>query len=294
MKLNPGCRIPVLPEKTIWANLSINNNSMLEQRKKLIEEYLNYISHHQYLRQNAFFVKFISAEYNRKEYSQKNFIERLYNMKSYLPNLFNSEKTFCYTTDSNAVIQKERDNLIRLYKGLNELNCAMEEYKRLNEEQSNSMKRFLFSLNSMQNFSLDFKVNKEENQNEKEEMQTKYFSLFRKTYEKKEEFTQNIQKNILLKISSYLIEIKSLIDIFDRKEKEDQHLKNLKKANLNSNNWENAEEIRTHEIFVATINSQLLEEIKLFKIERENDLLQILQNFFKDKASHVRFLKQIE
>ncbi len=44
LNYNPGCRIHLMPEKSIWTNLNVNSNKILEKRRKQIEEYLNYIN----------------------------------------------------------------------------------------------------------------------------------------------------------------------------------------------------------------------------------------------------------
>ena len=62
---NPGCRIPTLPEKTIWTNLGVNNDSFLDRRKKDLETYLNYINRHKYLCRNAYFQEFLSDNFDK-------------------------------------------------------------------------------------------------------------------------------------------------------------------------------------------------------------------------------------
>ncbi len=73
LKLNPGCRIPNLPEKSIWCNLYLNNDNALEKRKNLIENYLQYIMNHKFLKNNSVFKIFLSEEMeNYKSFLNKN------------------------------------------------------------------------------------------------------------------------------------------------------------------------------------------------------------------------------
>ncbi len=92
IRFNPGCRIAPMPEKSIWCNLYVNNDYSLEKRKKSIEEYLNYINSHYYLRHNPIFNIFLSDDFERykTEYSKKSTIyDKIYALKEYFPNFFN-------------------------------------------------------------------------------------------------------------------------------------------------------------------------------------------------------------
>ena len=59
---NPGCRIPKLPEKSVWLNLAVNSENEVKKRQNEIEDFLNYVSQHKYLSQNPTFLKFISND----------------------------------------------------------------------------------------------------------------------------------------------------------------------------------------------------------------------------------------
>ena len=73
LKLNPGCRIPNLPEKSIWCNLYLNNDNALEKRKNQIENYLHLIMNHKFLHNNSIFKIFLSDEMeNYKNYLSRN------------------------------------------------------------------------------------------------------------------------------------------------------------------------------------------------------------------------------
>lgn len=70
IKLNPGCRIPNLPEKSIWCNLYLNNDNALEKRKNQIENYLTFIMNHKFLKNNSVFKIFLTEEMD----NYKNFL----------------------------------------------------------------------------------------------------------------------------------------------------------------------------------------------------------------------------
>lgn len=65
LETNPGCRVPSLPEKTIWTNLGVNNDTFLDKRKKDVEVYLNYINSHKYLSKNPYYQEFISDLFDK-------------------------------------------------------------------------------------------------------------------------------------------------------------------------------------------------------------------------------------
>jgi hypothetical protein len=91
IKFNPGCRIPPIPEKSIWCNFYVNNDYSLEKRKKQIEDYLNYINNHRYLNQNPIFLIFLSDDFERykTDYNNKSTIyDKLNSFKKYFPNFF--------------------------------------------------------------------------------------------------------------------------------------------------------------------------------------------------------------
>lgn len=71
--MNPGSRIPNLPEKSVWCNIYINNDNALEKRKYQIGEYLKYILNHKFLKYNQIFQIFLSEELQKyKNYISKN------------------------------------------------------------------------------------------------------------------------------------------------------------------------------------------------------------------------------
>jgi hypothetical protein len=78
--------------------------------------------------------------------------------------------------------------------------------------------------------------------------------------------------------------LKGLIEIFDRKEKEENKLAELVKHKDRTEEKEN--EINDQKFTLENLNHQLLQEISNFKNTRENDLLNIIKKFLKDKAEN--------
>jgi hypothetical protein len=159
LKYNPGCRIPILPEKNLWANINVNNSQLLEKRRKHIEEYLNYINNHKYLRLNPNFQIFISNDFekNKNEISHKGFLEKFSNISSIIPTMLKTHKMKGLSTiEDNKKLDKDRENLVRLLKATNELNLNMKEYVRINEEKTEAIKNIVFSTKNLRNFNLDF------------------------------------------------------------------------------------------------------------------------------------------
>lgn len=79
---------------------------------------------------------------------------------------------------------------------------------------------------------------------------------------------------------NYEIELKGLIDIFDRKEAEERTLSDMSKLDRNEDNINN---LHNQKKLVENLNLQLADEISNFKSSRENDILMIINKFFKDK-----------
>lgn len=131
IKYNPGCRIPQLPEKSIWCNLNVNNNQVLEKRRMQIENYLNYINKHKYLSQNTYYKLFISNDFDKSKLENNNkqssFYDKITGLKDYLPDVFNKQIKMSGLShiEDNTRLEKERENLVRLSKAINDLNSEI-------------------------------------------------------------------------------------------------------------------------------------------------------------------------
>lgn len=160
LKYNPGCRIPSLPEKNIWTNLNVNNEHILEKRRKLIEEYLDYINSHKYLSINPNFVSFLSDGFdkNRNETGkQTSLLEKFSSLTSLLPSVFKQQKMKGLSViEDNKKLEKDRENLVRLLKAVNDLNYNMAEYVKINDEKTESIKNILFSARNIQFYDLHY------------------------------------------------------------------------------------------------------------------------------------------
>jgi hypothetical protein len=125
IKYNPGCRLPNMPEKSIWCNLYINNDSKLDKRKSQIENYLQYITNHKHLQINPVFRLFISDQFEKyKESSNKEskIQKHIEYIKSLIPDILkiNTIKQINYDDNLLAQIDREKDNFDRLEKGVSE------------------------------------------------------------------------------------------------------------------------------------------------------------------------------
>lgn len=78
--------------------------------------------------------------------------------------------------------------------------------------------------------------------------------------------------------------MKGLIEIFERKEREEIKLTDFLKDMYKIE--EKEEEINEQKYILENLNHQLLQEIINFKNYRENDLLNIMKKFLKDKAEN--------
>ena len=72
---SPGCRIPDIPDKSIWLKINYGNQNQMKERQEGIMEFLNHLVEHKILRKNKYVIKFFSS--NEKDFSYKgNLINR--------------------------------------------------------------------------------------------------------------------------------------------------------------------------------------------------------------------------
>ena len=81
-------------------------------------------------------------------------------------------------------------------------------------------------------------------------------------------------------MQKYQNELSGLIEIFDRKEKELLKLDKLEKEDRGDERID----INEQYLLFENLNLQLAEEINIFKLTRENDLMLILKKFLKEKS----------
>jgi hypothetical protein len=125
LKLNPGCRIPEIPEKNIWCNLNVNNTQLLDKRRVQIEKYLKYIYAHRFLRENKYFQNFINDNFEKfkEEHMNKTgILDKMTKLSNYyVPSVFMNNKLSGSIMIENKNLEDDKKNLERLLKGVNEL-----------------------------------------------------------------------------------------------------------------------------------------------------------------------------
>ena len=67
---SPGCRIPDIPNKSIWLKINYGNEGQVKERQEGIMEFLNHLVQHKILRKNKYVIKFFSP--SEKSFSYTN------------------------------------------------------------------------------------------------------------------------------------------------------------------------------------------------------------------------------
>jgi len=123
---NPGCKIIDIPEKSFWTNIKANNNDLLENRKKLIEQYLNYINKHRYLSRNKSFKEFLSSSFTAETIRKKSLYDNFMNLTNQIPAMFQAKKTIGVNIiEDDQALDKERENLVRLLNSTEKISNTM-------------------------------------------------------------------------------------------------------------------------------------------------------------------------
>ncbi len=123
---NPGCKIIDITEKSFWTNIKANNNDLLENRKKLIDQYLNYINKHQYLSRNKSFKEFLSGNFSAETVKKKSLYDNLMTFTNQFPAMFQAKKTIGVNIiEDDQALDKERENLVRLLNSTEKISNTM-------------------------------------------------------------------------------------------------------------------------------------------------------------------------
>jgi hypothetical protein len=109
---NPGCRIPTPPDKNFWLNMTVNNTQLVEERKKQIEEYLNFIAKHKYLSQNA---KFRNFCFDEQIALDSGLLDKFVNFAKYLKNRSANRLPGLDNINTDPNIDKERYRMLKTY-----------------------------------------------------------------------------------------------------------------------------------------------------------------------------------
>ena len=205
LRYNPGCRIPDIPEKNMWANINVNNAELLEKRRKLIEEDLNYINNHKYLKCNPKFVIFLSNDFERNKNEGGNnssFLDRISNF-NIIPSMMRTQKTIGLSKiEDNKKLDKDRENLVRLLRATSDLYTSMKEHVKINEEKTEAIRNIIFSTKNIQNYSLNYNMSQIRSDDDDEGSQIdktigKNMEIITSYYEKNKIFFSLLSLNIL-------------------------------------------------------------------------------------------------
>ncbi len=304
IKLNPGCRIPKLPEKSVWLNLAVNSENEVKKRQNEIEDFLNYVSQHKYLSQNPYYLEFISSNLSDSS-SLKNSIEDkkkskgiISKVSSFSNSLYNyfgnkkqdSKQSFSVIKGNNN-LNEERENFLRLSKGLKEMTKTLEEHIEINENKIKLLGNIYKLSKEMKYSGLEFNKNKNNSMEINDDFDNekipnefkvinKNITLINQICDEEIHYQDILKKEILNDISKFHIEIDDIIEIFQRRE---NIVKKNKEDKLNEE----------QENFIKALDEQLIYEIGNFKKYREKDLLIYLKNFYSKKYEISKSIKEI-
>ena len=301
---NPGCLIPKIPKKNFWTNIAYSNNKeIIEERKKQIEKFLNYISKHNYLSSNPIYLFFISDEFDRyREKIKENNTEAysLYNIiKFCLKESYTHSKNFFLKKLSGITQNFEgegldikieisdrrlRDEKLRLEKIINGtekfIDSLKEEIDSMNNK-INSMK----NLHQISNILKDSNFRVEIDQNTIDEKFMKHKNFFNNESLCYLKMSENYEKyvKIINDIRNGLIRYKNvteeLIEIFVRKEKAEFELNREKNEDFKIG--DKNEELKEMAQQVHQIEIQFYEELSNYHKNIEN-LFSVYANKYID------------
>ena len=322
INLNPGCRIPKLPEKSIWLNLGVNNILELKKRLEQVEIFLNYVYRHKYLSENQFFKEFLSDDFlmensmnesglsqeNSNETPNKSLMGKIYGFANYYlggqkrkQSNENIEGNYI-KEDSEILIAK--DNFLRLSIGLKEFIKNFKEHIEINANKIKTISNIYQIARDMKYNGLEYKVNNnsqfeenESNDNSFDEVNSdikklnKNINLLNDYCEKNREYQSSLEKDYLDKVIEYQNELDEIIEIFQRKEQYDYILIELQNKYKNDNSvYEN---LQKQISFNKELNTQLKYEIKKFKQNREKNLVEFMNKFYLDKYDNTQSIQKL-
>lgn len=292
IKENPGCCIPNLPEKSIWYNLSINNNQELEHRKLSIKSFLDYIYKHKYLSKNQNFQNFISPSFHPSiKGESKGIVGKMYSgVSSYIPSFWsastktvNSQKEYEIIISKNESLIKQGEYFQTLSSSVNEMMNNIKQHIEIHKKRNNALHDFCKFTSEMNYNGLDYEKSiKPDNSIEQEykkeeripELNTS-IQLLKLINEKNMEYVSEVEDESLKDITEYKGRVDLLNGCFERKKKHEEELAEMcaKKEG----------DIETKTEFVFQLNEQLKDEIRIFKEEHEGKIITIMKEFYKKK-----------
>lgn len=307
---NPGCLIPKIPERNFWANIAYSNNKeIIEERKKKIENYLNYISKHNYLSNNPVYLIFISDEFERyrEKIKESNDTYSLYNLlkiglnqsykysKSFILNKISGGEGDYGSKSSEKIEIKDKrlaEEKLRLEKIINGtekfINALADEISSVTDK-INGMKNLskITDILKDSNFRVEIDQN---NIDEKFLQQKNFFSMESLCYIKMAENYEiyvNKIKDIHGSMEQYKIVTEALVEIFERKQKAEFELNREKNADfiVGENKIEDIKEMEEH---VRQTELQFFEEISNYHKNIENLFCIYLKEYMDIKTETLK------
>ena len=239
---------------------------------------------------------------------------------NYMPSIFmigKKKKNYQNNTNDSEFILENDDELeiskqkfLRLKNGIDSLIKNIGENININKEKINSIQKIFNIMNKMKYTGVDYrKSNNNINSNlidsfnesnnlpiqnidvNKTEIE-KLTSLLNNYYELKSGYYENkLGNNFMDKLYDYKNEIELIIEIYNRKNKREEIFDTIKNYKESINNNEEKvndinESLRYLMKKMEEFNKELKEEIKNFKLFKENDINVILKNFYQDKLNN--------
>ena len=257
----PGCKIPSLPEKNVRTNLYVNNTKILEERMKLFQKYLQYIEKHIHLSKSKEFGSFLSEDF-KPETKKQNSI--LGTVSSYVF-INRGGKTGGLHIFKENDIEQQRKKLVRLKKAASDLQINLMEKKRLESIIGETIKNLFNASNKIldkENFAEEIDINDDEESS----IKIHKFKFHEEYYKNKQVSSHKISQEIS-ELSLYIDDLQLLVDVFDRKEIEDDILANYESE---PRTVLVAEKIERQKERIEELNNMLKEEIEFFKRTEEN------------------------
>lgn len=269
-KTNPGCRIPFIPEKNPKMNLYLNSEAELEDRKKKIEIYLDYISKHIYLSKNEYFKKFLLENFKMVDYESKSFLG---SFTSYIPFMSSNKSSSSFNNksefdniDIKINYEEEKENFIRMQKGIKDLTENIQQYLNINETKIKTLDDFVNDAMEFHNINLEYHNKKlnEDNDDNKEDI--KNINKIEHFVKKIRELQNTIQTNLLVNLNSFKKEVDEILKIFDRKKEIEES--NVKRTDL-----------------IKDFAEQLRYEIDNFQNKKQGGIVKIFEEFYSLKLN---------
>ena len=194
---NPGCRIPDLPEKSVWTNVAVDSSQILEKRKRELEDLLKYVNDHPHLRMNPNFIIFLSNQELPKEEKNQNNI--YIKFATYFKDFFSSQKLSrdFNKSDKNTELLKEKENLERLLKATSDLFINMQNFIDLEKKKKENLKNIIEMGRNPQSFDLVFNVNNSISEVNNKEKTLPVIKSINDVYEQITNFIDTIESSLL-------------------------------------------------------------------------------------------------